>query len=43
MKTKLLQELTVTTATTAIMRYTLALAIVQILGVILFAAWSLSL
>jgi len=43
MNSNLLRGLNVSLLTTAIMRYTLPLAIVQILCVILFSAWMLSL
>ncbi len=43
MKTNVLRGLTVSRVTMAIMRYTLPLAIVQVLGVILFAVWAFSL
>lgn len=42
MKTNVLRGLSVSVLTTAIMRCTLHLAIVQILCVILFAAWVFS-
>lgn len=43
MNSNLLRGLGVSLETTAVMRYTLLLAVVQILCVILFAAWMLSL
>lgn len=42
MKTNVLRGLSVSTVTTGIMRYTPHLAIVQFLGVMLFATWALS-
>ena len=43
MKTKVLRGWSVSAVTTAIMRYTLPLAIVQVLCVMLFAIWMISL
>ena len=43
MQTDVLRRLSVPVVMTAIMRYTLPLAIVQVLCVILFAAWAINL
>lgn len=43
MKTNVLRRLSISMVTTAVMRYTLPLAIVQVLCVMLFAVWMISL